>query len=336
MFGKGYTEWFGGMLLRLTERLIPIPALRLVLWPVAALMSAADLAPHRNTTRLFERLPPSRRPGLTKPRWLLRLWKRRIPLHMTKVFRFWPDRLRDNRWQQQCRFEGWSRLESSLAESRSVILATLHYGCLTELYHLLRARQLKVAALTTRRAEQRSAFRKRLNSLGDQANGLSGIPWTFELRQLRQAQTFLNEGGRLLLVALDGSPGTRAVVVENGDFQVLLATGAFHLAANTNAAVLPCLMRITGNLTTTIYFGTPVPSNALADRSRHQIAAEHIFSELAPLIAENPELCGNPVLKAMQTPVKNQPDARCDNNDNGRLAFAKSRKSACSPYPRVD
>jgi hypothetical protein len=220
---------------------------------------------------------------------------------MTKFFRFWPERLRDQRWQRQCRFEGWDRLESG-AELHSTILATLHYGCLTELYHLLRARQLKVAVLTTRKAEERTAFRRRLNSLGDQANGLGGIPWTFELRQLRQARTFLKKGGRFLLMALDGSPGKAPLLVGEGDLRLSLATGAFRLAASADAVVVPCLMRITGCLTTTIYFGTPVPSAALIGRSQHEIAANQILKQLAPLIAQDPEQCGNPILKAMQSP----------------------------------
>src|SRR5262245_39911590 len=153
--------------LRLAERLLPVPLLRLLLWPMAAALSAYELTPARRTYRLFDRLPLALRAPLPRWQWLWRLWTRRTALVMTRFHRFWPDRLREPRWQNQCQIRGGEQLDAVLNRGRPVILATLHFGSLTELYHCLRARGLAVAGVAGRSRAQWSDYRKHINSLAD-------------------------------------------------------------------------------------------------------------------------------------------------------------------------
>ncbi len=285
--------------LRLAERLLPVPLLRLLLWPPAALLAAYELTPARRTVRLFGRLPPSLRPSVSRGRWLWRLWTRRTALIMARFFRFWPDRLRAPRWQSRCRVHGAAQLDAVLDGGRPVILATLHYGCLTELYHCLRARGLMVAAVSARGEAQWSGYRKHLNALADEANGLTGLPRVYEVGDVWSARDHLAKPRRLLTITLDGYHGQRPVVVRGPDFCLRLGSGAVRLAAVAKAVIVPCLICAPRGLAVEIHFGTPVPDDLVADPCRHPAAAEHVVGELLPLIRALPEQCVDQLLSVL-------------------------------------
>jgi hypothetical protein len=291
-------EWAVSESLRLAERLLPVPLLRLLLWPPAAILSAYELTPARRTYHLFGRLPPSLRPSVSRGRWLWRLWTRRTALVMTRFFRFWPDRLREPRWQSRCRVHGAERLNAVLDGGRPVILTALHYGCLTELYHCLRARGLTVASVSARGEARWSEYRKRLNTLADEANGLTGLPRVYEVGDVWSARDHLAKPRRLLTITLDGYHGQRPLVVRGPDFCLRLGSGAVRLAAVTNAVIVPCLIAAPRGLAVEIHFGTPVADDLIADPCRHPAAAEHVVRELLPLIRALPEQCVDQLLSA--------------------------------------
>jgi hypothetical protein len=284
--------------LRLAERLLPVPLLRLLLWPLAAALSAYELTPARRTYRLFGRLPPSLRPPLPRWQWLWRLWTRRTGLVMTRFHRFWPDRLREPRWRNQCRIRGGEQLDVILNGGRPIILAMLHYGSLTELYHCLRARGLMVAGVAARSRAQLSDYRKHINSLADAANGMAGIPRFYEFDEMRSARDHLVKPRRVLMLTLDGYHGLRPLLVRSPDFCLRLGSGAVRLAAITNAVVVPCLITAPGGLAVEIHFRTPVPEDSITDSGRHPEAAEHVVRELLPLIRALHEQSGDPFLCA--------------------------------------
>ncbi len=289
-----------GESLRLAERTLPVPLLRLLLWPPAAALAAYELSPARPTYRLFGRLPPSLRPPLSRWRWLGRLWARRTALMMTRCHRFWPDRLRATRWQGWCRVCGGERLDSLLAAGRSVILPTLHHGSLNEAYHWLRSRGLPVAGLAARSKDYWSPYRRHINSLADRANGMTGIPRFFEVDDVWGARDFLDKPGRLLLVAIDGYHGRRPVLARGPDFCVRVGAGVVRLAAIADAAVVPCLMTAPRGLAVELHFGNAVPEEHVADPRQHSAAAEYIVRELLPLVRARPEQCVDHLLRAFE------------------------------------
>ena len=191
---------FGAATIRLVERHCPIFFIYVILWPAAAL-AACGLNPKWNvgaTIRDLRRLPEALRSSVPGWRWYWVVWSGRVALCMTHSLRFIPDRLRDARWQARCRIEGLDRPNDALAAGRPVILVTLHYGNLTELYHWLRARGMCVAFLADRELAQVPKYRAVLNSMADRVNGLDGVPRFFPTDQLWEARDFLSSPGRLL------------------------------------------------------------------------------------------------------------------------------------------
>ena len=274
-------------LARLAERLLPVALVRLCAWMIAAPMAFRELIGTGPTLNQLQRLPTSIRPQ----RSVWRLWRQRVAVNASSLVRFWPDRLQEPRWQGCCRLYNAEALDGIL-RTRPVILATLHYCSLVVLCHWLRSRGWPMAALSARSSEHLPAYRKRLDSLADQQSGLADVPRFFGLDELWEARDFLSADARsLLLVAVDAPYGKRPLTVSVNDFELPIQTGAFRLAALSNAVVVPCLIRAVGGMGVEIRFGNPIPDHLIMDQRQHSAAAEQLFEELLPVIGECPEQC---------------------------------------------
>jgi hypothetical protein len=194
-------------------------------------------------------------------------------------------------------------LEAALGSGRPVMLATLHYGNLTELYHWLRSRGLAVAFIVARDLNRRTEYRNHVDSLADQANGLVGVPRLFQIDQLWEAREFLSEPRRLLVIPMDGSarPDIR---VQGADYELEVATGALRLAAIAGAMVLPCLSFAPSALRFTIAFGNPVPIQNVPGRRKQTAACEDIVGQLLPWVEQRPEHCAPILMWALHATPK--------------------------------
>ena len=286
------------VLFRAAERLLPIPLLLPAVWPAAMLMGRRHVL-RGASLRQLRRLPAALAPRTAGWRWLWRVAAGRSAVYTTRLLSFWPDRLREARWSRRCELLGLAPLEAALAAGRPVILATLHYGDLTMLYHWLRSRGLAAAFLAAPRRKEEPAFRRSLDGLADRANGQEGVPRLIYLDRLWDAQEFLGRPGRVLAMAVDGNT-ERDVAVSGPGYVLRLSPGALRLAAITGAAVIPCLISSPGCLRSTIRFGQPVADADVTDRDRHAAACEHIARQLLPWIAAKPEECGLPLLAALE------------------------------------
>src|SRR5262249_47326340 len=154
------------------------------------------------------------------------------------------------------------------------------------MYYWLRARGLRVAVVTSY-LPTRFRFRRHLNDLADQANGMRGVPRFLPVTQLGPMRRWL-VAGNLLLIAIDGGWGRQAVV-RGEDFACPLAAGPLRLAAITGAALVPCLIRAEPEFRCTIQFGEPVPDALLADRRQHEAALQHLVREFLGVLRTRPE-----------------------------------------------
>jgi hypothetical protein len=282
-------EW-----LRFAEFCLPIPILVLLLFPAAAVMAIYELLMGKghSTFRQLRQLSETAR--LSGTQWrrfsLRRVWAGRLAMCMTRFLRYWPEKLREPRWSRRCQFIGLERLEAILAERRPVVLATLHYGNLTELYHWIRSRGIGVAFLASRDLGSLPAYRNQLDLLADRANGLEGVPRLIgiDLLHLWEARDFLALPNRVLAVAMEGYT-KRPIMVRGPGYTLRMAPGALHLAAMAQAVVIPCLISARKYLSSTIRFGEPLPDDVVACRDRHPLGYEHILRELGPWITTQPE-----------------------------------------------
>jgi hypothetical protein len=223
------------------------------------------------------------------------MWVVRVNAYTSRFLCYWPERLREPCWTRRCRLVGLERLEAPLAAGRPVILVTLHYGDLPLLYHWLRSRGIGVAFLSELGDKMRPAFRDRLDSLADRANGLDGVPRQIRRQELWDARDFLATPGRVLAIPME-SATDRDLLVSAPGCSIYLSPGAIRMAAIVGAVVLPCLFSSDGCMRSMIRFGTPVPEDDIASPKRHLSACEHIARELIPWVAQRPEECGRGIM----------------------------------------
>ena len=298
---KCLIRWLAWEGLRTTERILPIPCLALLLLPIAAVLALWEWGKLKNSSALLQH--HSRRifkllqaPDALPFRWY-RQFIGRVALYLSRFIRYWPDRLNQPCWSVRGRFHHKQRLEEALSTGRPIILATLHFGNLTELYHRLRAEEHPIAFLVYR-DEQDYSYRDYLDELADEANGLQGVCRRFYREELWEAREFLKSGNRLLAVAMEELED-RAIVAQGELFSIPFATGALRMAMISNAIVIPCITRATGVFRSETYFGESIPDEYVTSRKLHPLALEHVMRELSPWIIENPEQCAPQLLAVM-------------------------------------
>lgn len=290
---------FGTKHLRWLELRFSISILVLLLYPPAAIIATWELLTSRNhsTFRQLRQLSnQARHSGL---RWgrlsLWRIWSARVAMCMARFLRYWPERLGQPRWARRCHFVGLERLQAILAEGRPVVLATLHYGNLTELSAWLRSRGIGAAFLVGRHFKH--AYPSELGLLADSVNGLEGVPRVFgnEHQGLWNALEFLRQPNRVLVVAMEGVT-KRDVIVQEQGYELRMAPGALFLAAMAKAAVIPCLISVRRHLNLTIFLGEPLPDEFVTCNELHPLGCERLLKELGRWITPQAEQSEPPLI----------------------------------------
>jgi len=290
-----------GGAVRWAERILPVYVLIVLLLPIAAVRATYEWL---NRT-YFSSTSPKRRKLLaaikkhqSRRYSPLRLWTGHLNLCTARFFRLWPDRLRQPHWMNRCRFLGKDQVDSLLASGRPIVLATVHFANLTEIYHWLRAKGYAIAFLQQTGLTWDTWYRDYLENLADATNGLQHVPRRFGPEQTWEARDFLAGGNALIGVAMD-QRHRRSIRVRGEVFGLRCMTGGLQLGAVANAVVIPCLIRATWCMRSEIYFGQPVPDELLTSRRNHAQAMEHILRELTPWIIANPEQCAPHLVAAM-------------------------------------
>lgn len=295
------TRRFVCMPLRLAEACLPIPILVVLLLPAAALMATYELLMWKNSTfsQLRRLSETARLSGVQQRRSLRQVWTGRVAMCMARFLRFWPDKLREPRWSHRCQFMGVERLEALLSQGRPVVLVTLHYGNLTELYHWIRSRGIGVAFLTDAVVP---AYQNQFDLLADRANGLEGVPRHLGTGHLHlwQARDFLAQPNRILVVVIEGYPTRRDIMVGGPGCWLRVAPGALHLAAIAGAVVIPCLFSAEKYLRSTIRFSEPLADDLVVRRDRHPSGCQQILRQLGPWIGAEPEQSDPTLLHAFR------------------------------------
>jgi hypothetical protein len=283
------SEW-----VRFAEFCLPISILIPLLFPAAAVIATYELLMGKRQSTFHQLRQLSEMAQVSGVPWrrfsFRRAWAARLAMCMARFLRFWPEKLAQPRWRRRCQFIGLERLEAILAEGRPVVLATLHYGNLTELYHWIRSRRIGMAFLISQDPGSVPAYRNELDLLADRANGLEGVPRLIGIDHLHlwKVWGFLALPNRVLAVAMEGD-AKRHIVVRGPGYTLRMAPGALRIAARAHAVVIPCLISASKYLRSTIRFGEPLPDDVIACHDRHPLACEHILRELGPWIATQPE-----------------------------------------------
>lgn len=272
-------------ILRIVERILPMWALHLLVWPGAAILSAWEL-PH------LKRLPPSLWPTRSRRSEYLLLWRKRVAVNLTKLVVVWPDRFATPRWRARCDELSLKPLRRLTTAEQPVVMVLLHFGPLAVLKYWLRSQGFVVAGVVLRRLASRPAHRRYLDRLNDAASGMEGIPQLFDLSQLKRAANFIRPQ-QMLMMTIEGGHG-HELMVERPDYTFRMATGAIRLAARLNGIVVPCCAVVDGAFRMRLHVGRPVA----ADGDLRAIAI-HLMSEFEPMLLRHPEHCEPEMINAL-------------------------------------
>jgi short-subunit dehydrogenase len=278
--------------LRGVEKTVSVSLLQAILSPMLALRCLRDWKTDRRTFELTQKLPAQ----FKRPRNWCSITQSRYQIESLRLWRHWPDRLGEARWKRRCEFSGMEHLEAVFASGRPAVLATLHYGELSLLYHLLRSRGMAVAAITGVHLDHYDDVRDHYDTLGDRAHSLMGVPRLFGTTtdQLMEGRDYLRSGRdkRAIIVAIDGYHGAKGKQIEVDGMRFHIHTGAFTLAWVSDAVVVPVLFQAKSFMRCAIHFGQPVPQNMVTNRTEHIDAARHVLTQLLGRVRRCPQQYG--------------------------------------------
>jgi lauroyl/myristoyl acyltransferase len=267
--------------MRSLERLLPVGALWIVCWPMAAIRAACRLMVGAPTIRQFDRVPTSLRARPDRFGWVAHLWREQTRMSLAQLMYLWPDRLSGGRWKNRCRCVGLERVERDHALGRPIILATLHFGPSVLLVHWLRAQGMPAAGLRDSRVKARPVYWRYIDRKSA-VPGRSDGPSVFDRTELRSAHDHLL-AGRILLMTAEGRYH-RHIRVHREGLAFDVASGPLRLAAATGAIVIPCLIAAGPRMSFTIHLGEPVPADLVIDADLHRAGCDHFLGELLPVV----------------------------------------------------
>jgi len=273
-------------LVRLLERLLPVPALLAIFLPLAAWRALSSWV-LKKEHRLEQRPAWLRAEDPFQPSVFNRLhW------YLNQTLLYFPDRLNHPKWRRRCRFVGLEHLRSP-GGTTGPILAFLHFGPYQLLRSWLRAAGLPVSVLVSYRAHERSQFMK----WHHRRTPFAEVPPTFHLENLVDAIRHL-QAGRPLAMALDSDRGRMMQVPLADGWSLPTATGAIRLARKHEAPLLACSIRCEGPWRHVVEISAPVPA-ALWWQTDEEVGS-HLLAHLFPLLRRHPDQCLRRLVRQIQ------------------------------------
>lgn len=224
------------LIVRLCERILPLPLLRLALWPLIALHAWPKFLMFRKHDWNSAKLPAAFR---HKGNSILFTWQKCTTHRYASIPSMFPDRLLQPRWRNRFRCEGLDPLIEACNKGSPAILATLHFSSLSLLRCLLRLRGVPASVMAFGSENMLAVGRMKDRYLA-RVVPPRRIPPVFRIRDLREAKSFL-EAGNTLIMCVDAGVG-KQVQGSAASATLTMASGAIRLAQATGASLMPCLL----------------------------------------------------------------------------------------------
>jgi lauroyl/myristoyl acyltransferase len=270
---------------RWLERRLPVQILYWILRPHAFVRAALKGIPAS--------MPLPACLGGEKPVQAVR--ESRMKGYLNNVLEYFPERLAEPKWMSRCRIEGLDHVRQARQAGRPVVLAFSHFGAYRTARFWLRAAGIPVATMIIGKAGDRAKLERR----EDRFSPFPGVPTTFYLDQLREANEFL-AAGNSLLIAIDNATGKQMNVPAGGGWIFQMAAGAVRLAIRHQAELISCVVIDEGRWRFHIKLGRPVPAEYLAAGADWVPAGKHLLDEMLPHFRNHPDQCSNQLIKYFQ------------------------------------
>ena len=223
-----------------------------------------------------------------------RLFYSRFLLRLNQFSRFWVGQFNLPKWQARIECDGIDRLQNMVHQGRSVILATVHYGCTTDAVCILRMKGFRLAGMVY--DHQVSNVERAIYQSASESVGLENVPFSIRTVDLWEARDFLRDPGSMLAITIDRANRKRDETCELWGRDVRVAAGVTKFAEIANAVILPSLFTSVGFMRWRLWFGEPISfENNLDSGETYQ----KIFSQLSPQIMRCPEQMQPDLIAAM-------------------------------------
>jgi lauroyl/myristoyl acyltransferase len=231
-------------------------------------------------------------PECLKAAWTWRMARqRRMSGYLNHYIEYFPDRLADAKWKDNCCIVGRDHLLKAWQGGRPAVLAFCHFGPIHLMRPWVRAGGIPCAALVGGKSENRPELIRKTDRLVRYPH----IPTRFYLDQLKAAAEFL-AAGNVLFLAIDGPVGAQIDVPFCDGWTFQMATGAIRLAIRHQAELIPCSIIEEGPWRFRIEVGKPVPKEFLTAGSGWLCAGNHLLAAMLPHFQAYPEQCGRDLI----------------------------------------
>jgi lauroyl/myristoyl acyltransferase len=236
--------------------------------------------------------PPLPWPDCVAPDWTRSLaHRRRMNRYLNSYLQYFPDRLADPKWKDNCRIIGGDGLLKARLDKRPVVVVFCHFGPIFFMRPWLRAAGIPSGILVVGNSEDRLEPAKKNDALFRYPH----IPPRFHLDQLKQAAEFL-AAGNILFIAIDVLSARQMEVPFCAGWTFQMPTGAVRLAIHHQAELIPCTIIDEGSWRFRIEIGGPVPEEFLTAKSDYVRAGKHLLAEMLPHFQAHREQCGHDML----------------------------------------
>ena len=273
--------------IQLASYWLPVPLLVCLLYPMAMFLGLRDLFWVPRTSSRLKRLNNILPTGAI-PVSTMNLLLGRVGLRLNRLMTLWGNQLREPKWASRISCEGIDELKELTNSGRSVLLATVHYGCPPEGLSIMRARGLRAAGLVYN--HQVSWIEQIASRQRDERCGLGNAPLTISADDIWGARDFLREPGSLLLMAIDRTNKKKDPSHDFLGGSIRSPLGFERLAVISDALIVPVLFSSTGLLRWRLWFGEAIDPSGHADSSHQHAICLSILKQIEPAIIRRPEL----------------------------------------------
>jgi acyl-CoA synthetase (AMP-forming)/AMP-acid ligase II/acyl carrier protein len=274
--------YFGILLARFLESVLPAPMLRIALWPAVAVSAFRRAWLFRRHDWKSSKLPDALR---NKGSNLIFLWRMCEGFYYRQILTCFSDRLSCPRWKKRVRVEGLERLLPLVEQQQPVMLSTIHFGHINLLKYLLHTQGIDAAEIVVRGPKNLDSHRIK-DSFINRTRSSNPISADLMANEVSRNTRYLSEGN-VILMAIDARAGNQlSATVCGACFE--MGAGAIQMARMAGAKLVPCILKEEYPWKFVIQFGDVMPALDQESFPDDQTAADALAEFFWPIVCEDP------------------------------------------------
>jgi lauroyl/myristoyl acyltransferase len=268
-------------LTRILEEMLPIPILKIALFPIILIQAFPEWFKHRNWDWRSKKLPHNFRFHGNQKYFI---WKKCMSFFYGQTLVCFPEKLCKSRWKKRFNVKNIEKLESEIEKKQPIILASLHFGHFRLMRYALYAHGINIGWVISanpknKRKEKALITDKYINERFPN----NQIHPTFALKEIAELTRFTMDGNPLL-AAIDVINGMQIrSEFEYGTFQ--MTTGIISMAKIMSAKIIPCLLYEDSLWNYKLHIGDPIDPRIDGKELSDQQISDEIIRQILPIVS---------------------------------------------------